>query len=147
MLCQAVPNWSKMMDACHWHRAFKRISRQLSCPERSTMSAFAAPSKPLPRFVLQRVIISYPKLFTPAQFQGEGPAWYSAAFLINPRTQARQLEGLTAACEAAAQNEWPRGEWKEKRRLGNPKLFWWPIRDGEEKADKTGYKGMVFIQA
>jgi len=101
----------------------------------------------LPRCYLDHVVISYPHLFTARQFQGEGKFWYSAAFLINPRTQADQVKALEASCAAAADKLWPRGEWKERRRLNNPKVFWWPIRDGAEKAGKNGYDGMVFVQA
>jgi hypothetical protein len=111
------------------------------------MSISVPKSKTLPQYTMNRVIISYPKLFVAEQFQNEGAHWFSAAFLIDPRKQADVIEGLTAACEAAADLEWPRGEWREKRKLGNPKLFWWPIRDGAEKSEKNGYAGRIFIQA
>jgi hypothetical protein len=103
-------------------------------------------SKVLPVYTMNKVIISYPKLFVAEQFQGEGPFFFSAAFLIDPRKQADVIEGLTAACEAAADLKWPRSEWQDKRRQG-PRTFWWPIRDGAEKVGKNGYAGRVFIQA
>lgn len=102
---------------------------------------------PITRIRLERVRISYPRLFVPAQFQGEGPAKFSATFLIDPRTQRELLRDATAACEAAAAVLWPKGEWKQKKALNNPKAFWWPIRSGDEKAEKRGYGGMVFIGA
>ena len=111
------------------------------------MSATVSVKTALPRCYLDRVVISYPHLFVARQFQGEGKFWFSAAFLINPRTQAEQVKRMEASCTAAADKLWPRGEWKEKHRLHNPKIFWWPIRDGAEKADKNGYDGMVFVQA
>jgi len=98
------------------------------------------------RIVLDRVRISYPRLFVPAQFQGEGQEWYSAAFLIDPVKQRGLVRKLNETAEAAANIMWPRGEWKLKKALG-AKAFWWPIREGDEKSDKRGYAGMVFVTA
>src|SRR5215813_4227819 len=101
----------------------------------------------LTRIVLERVRISYPRIFVPGQFQGEGPLWFSATLLIDPRTQRQLLRSVEATCTAAADTLWPKGEWRQKKALNNPKAFWWPIRSGDEKAEKRGYSGMVFINA
>ncbi len=79
---------------------------------------------------------SFPQVFEPKSFQDQ-PAKYSIVMLFAKTTDLKELKRavFNAATEKwGAKEKWPKG-------------LRMPFRDGNEKADMTGYKDTIFVSA
>ena len=90
---------------------------------------------------LPNVRVSYPHLFTPKAFQGQGIAKYSAAFLLHKKDHAELIKSI-----AAAMVEMAKENFKDKRLPPPDKLC---LRDGDQsgKADYAGYWVLTATEA
>ena len=86
---------------------------------------------------LKNVRLSFPKLFKPDTFNGEGTPKYGAAFLIDPSTPegADNIKRLKAAANAAAEAKWGKGK------IPKLKADRQGLKDGDE-SEYDGYAGM-----
>lgn len=80
--------------------------------------------------------VSYPQLAEAKSFNGQ-PAKYSMVLLFDKKTD---LKPMRAAAHAAIVEEYGenKAKWPKKFRSD-------PFRDGSEKEDTPGYKGMIFL--
>jgi len=86
--------------------------------------------------------VSFPAIFEPKAFEGQEPK-YSLVMLFDKKTDLgtpanKQRNSLKQAVKNAAEEKWgPREKWPKNLRM--------PFRDGDEKADKQGYEGTIFV--
>jgi len=98
------------------------------------------------RYMLKDVRLSYPKLWTPEQFNGTGPFAWSASFLLDPSkpAHAKQIAEIEeimkaefkAKCGDKFDVKWDNLEWDSKT-----------LRDGKKKPESDGYEGMMYLAA
>lgn len=88
--------------------------------------------------------LAFPKLNKPEEFKaGQGNARYSAAFLIDPKSDSAKK--VVAAIKEAAKETWPKnGDKKYEQLKSQDKLA---LHDGNNKADLDGYEGMLYLNA
>lgn len=90
----------------------------------------------LKKVVTPEFRVSFPAIFEPKSFEGQ-EAKYSTVMLFPKKTD---LTSLKLAVKNAAEEKWgPREKWPKGLRM--------PFRDGDEKADREGYEGMIFVSA
>lgn len=93
---------------------------------------------------LDNVRLSFPKLFTAEQFQGQGEYKFSAAFIIEQGNPA--IKAVEAAIIEVAKEKWAAKASAVLDSIrGNPNKFC--FRDGNTKPDLDGYAGNMFITA
>lgn len=80
---------------------------------------------------LNTVRLSYPNLFKATAFQKDQEPKFSAAFLLNKKTDAKQIATFQAAMKSVAEEKWGVGK--------VPKGVKLCLRDGKEKEDTDGY--------
>src|SRR5262245_37938414 len=96
------------------------------------------------RIYLRDVRLSYPVLFTPRNFQGQGEEKFSASFIFPPDHPASRLvdETIDQVGKIKWKDEWP----SVKRILEKKELIC--VRDGDSKPNNPdGYKGMRYVNA
>lgn len=92
-----------------------------------------------------KVRLSYPKLFTAEQIQGQGDPKYTASFIIEPDDRFT-LDKVEAAIDAAIALGKEK-TWKgAKAALLTRDKLKLPLRDGDEKEDEA-YNGRFFLNA
>lgn len=80
--------------------------------------------------------VSFPAVFEPKAFQGNAPK-YSVVMLFDKKTD---LTSVKKAVFNAATEKWgAKDKWPKGLRL--------PFRDGDEKGDKQGYAGCIYVTA
>lgn len=98
------------------------------------------------RVVIQDAVLAFPNLFTPKAAQQGGSERYSASVLIDPEAQADQVQRVRDAMWAEAQAFWgnkAQAAWKTM--VSDPTRL--ALRDGDTKAEYTGFEGMMFVSA
>jgi hypothetical protein len=81
---------------------------------------------------------SFPHVFKPYKNEESGEGKFQITMLFPKSTD---LKAMKTACVAAAVEKWgaDKAKWPKNLRL--------PFRDGNEKADRDGYEGMIFVAA
>lgn len=93
--------------------------------------------------ILLDVRLSFPDLWEPRQFKGQGKARYAASFLIEPGSENDKK--IRAAIEAAAKEKWA------DKAEAHIKRYW--FQDGKccyqegDKKEYDGYEGMLVLSA
>lgn len=81
--------------------------------------------------------VSFPAVFEPKSFQNQEPK-YSVVMLFDKKST--DLAAMKKAVFAACLERWGvKEKWPKNLRL--------PFRDGDEKADQSGYEGTTFVTA
>lgn len=91
---------------------------------------------------LTNVRLSYPALFKAVAVQKDQEPKFSASFILNKKTDAKQIDAIKAAMKAVAEEKWGAGK--------VPKGVKYCLRDGgeEAKAETDGYgPEIVFFNA
>lgn len=74
------------------------------------------------QIILKDVRLSFPDLFVAKQFQGQGPAYYRATFLMDPSNPGKKL--IEAEIKRAAEDKWKaKAEAKLAPIRSNPQKF------------------------
>lgn len=89
------------------------------------------------KVLLSNVRLSFPDLFTPKQFNGQGPFNYRAQFLVEPGS--KEDKAIRDAIKKVAEAKWgAKASAVLKQLEGNPQKFCWI--DGDTR-DYDGYAG------
>lgn len=84
--------------------------------------------------------LSFPKLFTPEEFQGDGKPMYSCSLIVDPKNPA--IKQIRDAMEVMGKAKWPK-EWPSVKKTMDAKDLSC-LHDGDTK-DFDGYAGMLYI--
>lgn len=95
------------------------------------------------RIKLKNVRIAFPTLFESRTVNGEGKPAFSATFLVDPADP--QVKEINAAIETVAKEKWgAKADTTLKALRAGGKVC---LRDGNEKANYSGFENNLFISA
>lgn len=92
---------------------------------------------------LQNVRLSFPDLFEPVQYEGQGPFKYRAAFIMEPNSESHK--SIKTGVNEVAKEAWPK-DWEKVLANANDDSKTRFIVDGDKKS-YDGYAGMVVINS
>jgi hypothetical protein len=97
------------------------------------------------KVILKGARAAFLNIFEPKQFNGQGEAACSGAFLLDPKTQKAEVDKVIAAIKQVAADKWgAKADEVLKTLKAKGDLC---LHDGATKSEYEGFDGMVYVSA